>query len=79
MNWSMIGCIGQRMDGLVNGWMDGYLDEVWCILSVQGVFGQLVSVHHPGMSEDLSRRQSPMRIYMQHLGHQILPDRTNRL
>lgn len=49
-----------------------HLDQVWRFLSVQGVFGQLVSAGHPGVSEDLTRSQSPMGVHMQHLRHQIL-------
>lgn len=49
-----------------------HLDQVWGILSVQGVFGELVSVRHPGVSKDLSSRQPPMRVDVQHPGHQVL-------
>lgn len=49
-----------------------HLDQVRCVLSVQGVFGQLVSVRHPGVTEDLSSCQPPVRVDVQHLGHQVL-------
>lgn len=54
------------------GCPEGHLDQVWRFLSVQGVFGQLVSAGHPGVSEDLPRSQPPVGVHMQHLGHQIL-------
>lgn len=43
-----------------------HLDQMWGILSVQGVFGELVSVRHPGVSKDLSSRQPPVRVDVQH-------------
>lgn len=49
-----------------------HLDQMWGILSVQGVFGELVSVRHPGVSKDLSSRQPPVRVDVQHPGHQVL-------
>lgn len=52
--------------------VEGYLDEQWRVLSVEGVLGQLVSVHHPRVSEDLTCSQTLVRVDMQHLGHKIL-------
>ena len=49
-----------------------HLDQVRRVLSVEGVLGQLVSVRHPGVSEDLTRRQPPVGVDVQHLRHQIL-------
>lgn len=49
-----------------------HLDQVWGILPVQGVFGQLVSVRHPGVSNHLSSCQPSVRVHVQHLGHQVL-------
>lgn len=49
-----------------------HLDEVRGVVSVEGVFGQLVSVGHPGVSEDLTGRQPLVGINVQHLRHQVL-------
>lgn len=53
-----------------------HLDQVWGILSVEGIFGQLVSVCHPGVSQHLSSRQPSVRVYVQHLGNQVLKEGT---